>query len=55
LLVLLARIAAPQAADLKIGLSADVTTMDPHFVAAQPNLTAQFEVSPSTTRSPPGP
>ena len=29
------------AADLRIGLSADVTTFDPHFVAAQPNLTAQ--------------
>jgi peptide/nickel transport system substrate-binding protein len=32
------------AADLKIGLSADVTTLDPHFVAAQPNLTAQHHV-----------
>jgi len=29
---------------LRIGLSADVTTMDPHFVAAQPNLTAQHHV-----------
>ncbi|HSB49222.1 MAG TPA: ABC transporter substrate-binding protein, partial [Burkholderiales bacterium] len=28
----------------RIGLSADVTTMDPHFVAAQPNLTAQQHV-----------
>jgi peptide/nickel transport system substrate-binding protein len=36
--------AAGQAAELKIGLSADVTTMDPHFVAAQPNLTAQKHV-----------
>jgi peptide/nickel transport system substrate-binding protein len=35
---------AVQAADLRIGLSADVTTMDPHFVAAQPNLTAQQHV-----------
>jgi peptide/nickel transport system substrate-binding protein len=33
-----------QAADLRIGLSADVTTFDPHFVAAQPNLTAQHHV-----------
>ena len=32
------------AADLNIGLSADVTTFDPHFVAAQPNLTAQKHV-----------
>jgi peptide/nickel transport system substrate-binding protein len=33
-----------QAAELRIGLSADVTTMDPHFIAAQPNLTAQHHV-----------
>jgi peptide/nickel transport system substrate-binding protein len=32
------------AADLRIGLSADVTTMDPHFVAAQPNLTVQQHI-----------
>lgn len=32
------------AAELNIGLSADVTTFDPHFVAAQPNLTAQKHV-----------
>jgi len=32
------------AAELRIGLSADVTTMDPHFVASQPNLTAQHHV-----------
>ncbi len=32
------------AAELRIGLSADVTTFDPHFVAAQPNLTAQKHV-----------
>lgn len=32
------------AAELRIGLSADVTTFDPHFVAAQPNLTAQHHV-----------
>lgn len=36
--------AAASAAELRIGLSADVTTMDPHFVAAQPNLTAQHHV-----------
>ena len=28
------------AADLRIGLSADVTTMDPHFLASQPNYGA---------------
>jgi peptide/nickel transport system substrate-binding protein len=32
------------AAELRIGLSADVTTMDPHFVAAAPNLTVQQHV-----------
>ncbi|HXV11529.1 MAG TPA: ABC transporter substrate-binding protein [Burkholderiales bacterium] len=32
------------AAELNIGLSADVTTFDPHFVAAQPNLNAQKHV-----------
>jgi peptide/nickel transport system substrate-binding protein len=33
-----------RAAELKIGLSADVTTLDPHFLAAQPNLTAARHV-----------
>jgi peptide/nickel transport system substrate-binding protein len=32
------------AAELRIGLSADVTTIDPHFVAAQPNLTVQQHI-----------
>jgi peptide/nickel transport system substrate-binding protein len=36
--------AAVGAAELRIGLSADVTTMDPHFIAAQPNLTVQHHV-----------
>src|SRR5262249_44125464 len=36
--------AGAHAAELKIGLSADVTTFDPHFVASQPNLTAQHHV-----------
>ena len=36
--------AAPFAAELRIGLSADITTFDPHYVAAQPNLTAQKHV-----------
>jgi peptide/nickel transport system substrate-binding protein len=39
------------AAELKIGLSADVTTMDPHFIAAQPNLTAQQHVFDSLVRN----
>jgi len=43
--------AAAHAADLRIGLSADVTTMDPHFVAAQPNLTAQLHVFDSLVRT----
>ena len=37
-------LSATSAAELNIGLSADVTTFDPHFVAAQPNLTAQKHV-----------
>ena len=43
--------AAAGAAELRIGLSADVTTMDPHFVAAQPNLTAQQHVFDSLVRT----
>jgi peptide/nickel transport system substrate-binding protein len=44
LAVLVCIAGAAQAAELKIGLSADVTTLDPHFVAAQPNLTAQHHI-----------
>jgi peptide/nickel transport system substrate-binding protein len=33
-----------QAADLRIGLSGDVTTMDPHFLASQPNLLVGYHV-----------
>ena len=36
-------------ADLRIGLSADVTSLDPHFVAAQPNLTVARHVFDSLT------
>ena len=43
--------AGAPAAELRIGLSADVTTMDPHFVAAQPNLTAQQHVFDSLVRT----
>ncbi len=32
------------AADLRIGLSADVTTIDPHFLPSQPNLLVGFHV-----------
>lgn len=42
---------AAHAAELRIGLSADVTTMDPHFVAAQPNLTAQQHVFDALVRT----
>jgi peptide/nickel transport system substrate-binding protein len=48
---LLSFLAAAHAAELRIGLSADVTTMDPHFVAAQPNLTAQQHVFDSLVRT----
>ena len=41
---------AVAAAELRIGLSADVTTMDPHFVAAQPNLTVQMHVFDALVR-----
>jgi peptide/nickel transport system substrate-binding protein len=44
LILALAPAAGLSAAELRIGLSADVTTFDPHFVAAQPNLTAQHHV-----------
>lgn len=37
------------AAELRIGLSADVTSLDPHFVAAQPNLTVARHVFDSLT------
>src|SRR5688572_20697482 len=42
-------IRSSSAAELRIGLSADVTTLDPHFVAAQPNLTAARHVFESLT------
>ncbi|MDH5534048.1 MAG: ABC transporter substrate-binding protein, partial [Betaproteobacteria bacterium] len=44
LLALTACAASAPAAELRIGLSADVTTMDPHFVPAQPNITTQKHV-----------
>src|SRR5512134_3753936 len=39
------------AAELRIGLSADVTTMDQHLVAAQPNITAQHHVFDTLVRT----
>lgn len=42
--------AAPaRAADLRIGLSGEVTSLDPHFLAAQPNLTVARHVFESLT------
>lgn len=41
--------ASAQAAELRIGLSADVTTVDPHFLAAQPNLTTARHMFESLT------
>jgi peptide/nickel transport system substrate-binding protein len=43
-IVLLFAHVVAMAAELRIGLSADVTTLDPHFVAAQPNLTVQLHI-----------
>lgn len=37
------------AADLRIGLSGEVTSLDPHFLAAQPNLTVGRHVFESLT------
>jgi peptide/nickel transport system substrate-binding protein len=37
------------AAELRIGLSADVTSLDPHFLAAQPNLTVGRHIFDSLT------
>jgi peptide/nickel transport system substrate-binding protein len=42
-------LAPATAADLKIGLSAEVTTLDPHFLAAQPNLTVGRHIFESLT------
>lgn len=47
--LLLAAWSAAPAADLRIGLSADVTSLDPHFLAAQPNLTVGRHIFDSLT------
>jgi peptide/nickel transport system substrate-binding protein len=41
--------AAAAGANLAIGLSADVTSLDPHFLAAQPNLTVGRHIFDSLT------
>lgn len=41
--------AAAPAAELRIGLSGEVTSLDPHFLAAQPNLTVARHVFESLT------
>ncbi len=48
-LAVLALCASAHAADLRIGLSADVTTIDPHFLASQPNLTVGYHVFDALT------
>ena len=49
LLLAMAAPSAALAADLRIGLSADVTSLDPHFLAAQPNLTVGRHIFDSLT------
>jgi peptide/nickel transport system substrate-binding protein len=48
--VLLALFTSAHGADLRVGLSADVTTLDPHFIATQPNLTAQKHIFDTLVR-----
>src|SRR5450759_4479044 len=38
------------AADLTIALSADITSLDPHYVAAQPNINIGWHVFDALTR-----
>jgi peptide/nickel transport system substrate-binding protein len=49
LLLAMSGAGAAPAADLRIGLSADVTSLDPHFLAAQPNLTVGRHIFDSLT------
>jgi peptide/nickel transport system substrate-binding protein len=39
----------PQSADLRIGLAADVTSMDPHFLNLQPNVNISWHVFDALT------
>jgi peptide/nickel transport system substrate-binding protein len=48
-LMWLAAVGGAHAAELRIGLSADVTSLDPHFLAAQPNLTVGRHIFDSLT------
>ncbi|MDP2706471.1 MAG: ABC transporter substrate-binding protein, partial [Burkholderiales bacterium] len=49
-IALLACIFTAAAADLRIGLSADVTSLDPHYLAAQPNINIGWHVFDALTR-----
>ena len=49
-LVLACAASAAAAADLRIGLAADVTSMDPHFVNIQPNNLVAWHVFDALTR-----
>jgi peptide/nickel transport system substrate-binding protein len=42
-------LSAPQAAELRIGLAADVTSMDPHFLNLQPNVNIGWHVFDALT------
>lgn len=49
-LALLALAGTASAAELKIALSADITSLDPHFLAAQPNINIGWHVFDALTR-----
>ncbi|MDO8595708.1 MAG: ABC transporter substrate-binding protein, partial [Sulfuricaulis sp.] len=49
-LTLLALAGAATAADLTIAVSADITSLDPHYVAAQPNINIGWHVFDALTR-----
>jgi len=49
-IVLLSCISSSSAADLRIGLSADITSLDPHYLAAQPNINIGWHVFDALTR-----
>lgn len=49
-LALLALAGTASAADLTIALSADITSLDPHYVAAQPNINIGWHVFDALTR-----
>jgi len=49
-LALLALAGSAPAADLTIAISADITSLDPHYVAAQPNINIGWHVFDALTR-----